>query len=233
MLDSQESSIFIHLDSDGTKCSYTSATTSERNIAVLAKAPKNLLQEYPAKFTWKCYEYLWIYMNIFHLRPWHLTTWPASCKIPSHHEIVISTKGRFRCARIQSQIPQDRCSVESSVCVSLFVPSSHAIIPSKIAQNVPLPTEIPKRTDKPDKTWQNPYTVTSFTASFWKLELPSPWIWKCPFFGKSRPAKYKSCTFPMPMRHAYRKLIWPCQILAMPNILALSLGMLCWTPTPK
>ena len=54
-------------------------------------------------------------MNMFHLRPSHLTTWPASCKIPSHHEIVISTKGRFRCARIQSQIPQDCCSVESSV----------------------------------------------------------------------------------------------------------------------
>lgn len=54
------------LDSDFTKCkySYTSATTSGRNIAVPAKAPKNLLQEYPAKFTWKCYEYLYEYVSL-------------------------------------------------------------------------------------------------------------------------------------------------------------------------
>lgn len=166
-------------------------------------------------------------MNMFHFRSWHLTTWPASCKIPSHHQIVISTQGRFRCAWIQSQIPRkDCCSVESSVCASLFVPSSHGSIPSRtLAKNASLSAEIPPQ-KKNGQTRQNPYTVTSLTPSFWKLELPSPWIWKCPFFGNSRPAKYKSCAFPMrPIRHACRKLIWPCQILAMPNILAVSWGI--------
>ena len=93
-----------------------------------------------------------IYMNMFHLRSWHLTTWPASCKIPSHHQIVISTQGRFRFAWIQSQIPQKDCySVESSLCASLFVPSSHGSIPSRtLAKNTSLSAE-KKKTDKPDK----------------------------------------------------------------------------------